>query len=150
MVNNERLVKKFYGVLAVLGIVSLALFRFLYPKDVRVLEEFDFSQGEWKLQKGYHWDNTQYVITDPLELESLKDEWVLSSADRIFGTTGGYCVSLFHDGKRVFVLDLIIDGEEDLSTPGFLDHNKIGCLQYLNLKWLEKGDWNRVNVGKNN
>ncbi|MDA8930980.1 hypothetical protein N9J07_06325, partial [Bacteroidia bacterium] len=70
--------KKFSGVLAVLGIVSLALFRFLYPKDVRVLDEFDFSQGEWKLQKGYHWDNTQYVITDPLELESLKDEWVLS------------------------------------------------------------------------
>lgn len=141
--------KKFSVILAVLGIVSFALIRLLSPNDVRVLEEFDFSQGEWKLQKGYRGDSTQYVITDPLGLENLKDEWVLSSADRIFGTTGGYCVSLFHNGKRIFVLDLIIDGEEDCSKSGFSDHNKIGCLQYLNLNWLKKGNWKRVDVSKN-
>jgi len=144
MVNEKKSV-----VLAVLGILSFVLFRFLYSQDVRVLEEFDFSQGEWKLEKGYDGDSIRYVITDPSELENLKNEWVLSSADRIFGTTGGYCVSLFHDGKRVFVMDLIIDGEEDFNESGFLAHNKIGCLEYSDLKWLEKGDWNRVNAGKN-
>jgi len=61
--------KKLLGIVAVLGIVSFAIFRFLYFNDVRVLEEFDFSEGEWKLQKGYYRESIQYIITDNIELQ---------------------------------------------------------------------------------
>ena len=69
--------KKLLGIVAVLGIVSFAIFRFLYFNDVRVLEEFDFSEGEWKLQKGYYRDSIQYIITD--NIEYLRKESIIQS-----------------------------------------------------------------------
>jgi hypothetical protein len=137
--------KKLLGIVAVLGIVSFAIFRFLYFNDVRVLEEFDFSEGEWKLQKGYYRDSIQYIITDNIELQSLKDVWVLSSADRNFATTGGYEVSLYSDGKVVLMMDLILDCKADLHETGILAYDK-GTLAYRNLNWLEEGGWRRVIV----
>ena len=37
--------KKFLGLILFFSLLVFAIFRFLYPNDVRVLDEFDFFQG---------------------------------------------------------------------------------------------------------
>jgi hypothetical protein len=123
--------------------VAILVYNLFYPKAIRVLDEFDLSNGEWKLIKGYHSDSVQYVITDVSELERLKDEWVLSPTDRHFATTGGYNVELYKNGERVFYMDLIIDSKEDRVKSGILYHSSRETLAFRNLLWLNKGNWQR-------
>lgn len=129
-----------FFVIAVLFFIGYKVFR---PENVRILEEFEFSNGDWKLTKGYSGDSVQYVITDRAELEKIKDEWVLTATDRNFATTGGYNILLYKDGERVLFMDLIIDTEQDYFKPGILYHSGIGTLAYPNLLWLKKGHWKR-------
>jgi len=108
---------------------------------VKLLDEFDFSQNEWLLVKGYDGDSVQYIISDPLKLESLKDDWVLCNTDRNFATTGGYVVTLYENKTIVMTLDLIIDNSSDLLVGGILAHYQRGALVYNNLDWLKEGGW---------
>lgn len=115
---------------------------------VKILDEFDFSQNEWLLVKGYHGDSVQYIISDPSKLESLKDNWVLCNTDRNFATTGGYCVYMYKNQERVLTMDLIIDGPADKLKSGILAHYQIGTLSYNDLDWLEEGQWVKTSSGK--
>ncbi len=124
-------------------LVAIVVYNLFYPKAIRILDECDFSEGDWKLIKGYNSDSVQYVIIDASELERLKDEWVLSPTDRRFATTGGYTVELYKNEERVFYMDLIIDSKEDWVKSGVLHHSSRETLAFRNLLWLNKGNWQR-------
>lgn len=134
--------KRFLTLTSVL-LAIIGGYNFLYPKDIRILGKFDFSKGSWELSKGYSGDSVRYVITNPKELEKLKNEWVLSSTDRNFATTGGYTIHLTRDRERVLTMDLIKDWRPTLLSPGILAHYHYGTLAYSNLGWLEKGPWQK-------
>lgn len=123
--------------------VSIAAYLSFSFNDVKILDEYDFSEGDWKLVKGYYNDSVEFVISDLSELEKLKDEWVLNDTEKNFATTGGYQVHLLKNNAAVFSMDLIIDGKEDIDRCGILYHSKEETLAFKNLHWLQKGNWRR-------
>ena len=138
--------KKISISIVVLLLVTVAFWFYKSTNEVRVLDKYDFHEGEWVLIKGYYGDSIQYIMTDVNALNDLKDDWVLYKSSQNFATTGGYNVGLYHNKSRKMYMDIINDGEWSQSTSGILYHSDLETLEYDNLDWLnaQHEHWKKV------
>jgi hypothetical protein len=132
-----------YLFFTIAAIIAIFIIKSIVYPEVKLLDEYNFNEGEWTLKKGNYWDSVQYIITDPNALNKLKDTWVLNKSifekEKPF-TTGGYVVDLYRGTERVLSMDI-----EYGSGPGELwcpTHG--GVLSFGDMNWLESGPWNKT------
>ncbi|HYV94539.1 MAG TPA: hypothetical protein VE978_22390 [Chitinophagales bacterium] len=139
--------------IAILTLCGLILYSFfftgIFKEKVKILDRYEFNEGNWLIMKGNESDSIRYVITDAVMLNKLKECWVLFKSGDNFATTGGYTVRLFKDSQQVMFMDMIYGGswlEQHFS--GILSNSDYGTLFYSNLNWLNaySDKWNQAKL----
>ncbi len=142
--NKRKIIILILSILA----IYLIFFRSIFKEEVKFLGKYNFDKGNWMLMKGLSGDSTQYIITDKSILKKLKEKWILYKSEENFATTGGYCIELYKENKKVMFTDIINDGFTTLPFSGQLYHSDYNTLDFNNLFWINdySNYWRKIKL----